>query len=141
MIYKLRGYLLRYSPLSGMDGSNGLQELPMHLSLQQITSCSRLDGSDHLSIAAVRRQNDDPGTRKLLLDFADCLDAVQAGQLDIHERDIRSVRSDLLNGFLSTGRLRHQLHVAFSVDQGRDPSTKKRMVVHRKNPDQARVEA
>src|SRR5262249_34511109 len=34
-----------------------------------------------------------------------------------------------------------QLHVVFSVDQGGDPFTEKRMVIHGKNSDQARVNA
>src|SRR6516165_5926290 len=53
MIHKFYGNLLRYSPLSGMDSSNGFQEFPMDLSFQQVTSCSGLDGSQHLNIAAI----------------------------------------------------------------------------------------
>src|SRR5262249_49754551 len=129
MIHKFHGNLLRYSPLSGMDSSNGVQEFPMHLSLQEITSRARPYGSHHLSIAAIRRQNDDPGTWKILQDFTDGLDPVQAGQLDVHQRHIRSVGSELLEGLLSTGSLRHQLHVILSVDQSSDPFTKKRVVI------------
>jgi len=40
------------------------------------------------------------------------------------------VRSEFLNGFLSIGSLRHQLHVILSVDESGDPLTEKRVVIH-----------
>src|SRR5215813_8972545 len=140
-IDKFHGDLLGYPPLPGMDGSNRLEELPMHLSLQQVTARTGLDGSHHLSIATVRRENDDTGAWKLLPDLTDGLNTVQAWKLDVHQRHIRLVRPELCDGFLPTGGLGHQLHVIFSVDQSGDPFAKKRMVIHRKNSNQARVDA
>src|SRR5580658_6635197 len=60
MIHEFHGNLLRYAPLSGMNSSNGLQEFSMDLSFEQISSRARLDRSNHLNVAAIGCQNDDP---------------------------------------------------------------------------------
>src|SRR5579863_5860456 len=124
-----------------MDSTDGFQELSMHLSLQQVSSRPCLESSYHLSVASVSGQDDDPGIWEFLLDLMDRLNAIQPVHLNVHQGYIRSVRPKLLDGFFAIRGLCNQLHVTFSVDQCGDPLTEERMVVHGKDPDQARIDA
>ncbi len=63
MVHQFDGKLLRYPPLPGMDRTDGVEELFVHLSLQQVTSCSCLESSYHSSVTGVSSQDDDPGSR------------------------------------------------------------------------------
>ena len=134
MVSQLGGDLRGYSLLTGMDSTDGVQEFSMHVSLQYVTPRTSFKSAQHLDVACVRRQDDDSGVGEFASNADDCLDAVQGRHLEIHQRYIRPVQSELFDSFLSVGGFRDQLHVGFSVDQRCDPFAEEGMVVDRKNP-------
>jgi hypothetical protein len=54
--------------------------------------------------------------------------------LQIHQRDIRLVRAELLDGFASIRCFPDQNHVCLHPDQAGNPLTNDRMVIDRKDP-------
>ena len=61
------------------------------------------------------------------------IDAVHFRHLQVHQRDIRVVRSELLNGIASVGCLAHQNHIGLNAYQTGDSLPHDWMVVNRKN--------
>src|SRR6266851_10209786 len=141
MVGQLGGDLRRDSLLAGMDSTDGVQEFSMYVPLQYVTPRTSFNSAQHLDVACIRRQNDDASIGEFAANAHDCLDAVQSRHLKIHQRYVRPVHSELIDGFLSVGGFRDQLHVGFSVDERCDPLEEEGMIVYGKNPDRARISA
>ena len=75
------------------------------------------------------------------MDVDDSFDAIETWHLQIHQRYIWTMRSELFDGFPSVGRLRNQLHVSFRVDQRCDSLAKERVVVDAKDSNRLRIAA
>src|SRR5262245_4028394 len=115
-----------YSLLPGMHRSDGLEQFAVYLPLQDVPSCASLERSQHLHIAGVCRQDDDPGISEFALNSLDGFDAVEVRHLQIHEGDVRAVRSKLFDRLAPIRRLGHELHVRLGVDERRDSLTEER---------------
>src|SRR5579864_1507289 len=125
--------------LTGMDRTDGVQELSVYFALQDVSPRTSFKSAQHLSVARVRRQHDDSGIGKFASNADDCLDTAQAGHLKVHQRYIRPVHSEFLDSILSVGGLSDQLHVRFCIDQRCDPLAEEGMIVDGKNPDRDAV--
>src|ERR1700689_4723087 len=106
MLSQLGGDLRGDSLLAGMDSTYAVQEFSAHVSLQYVTPRTSFKSAQHLDIACVRRQDNDSGVGEFAADADDCLDAVQGRHLEIHQRYIRPVQSELFDRFLSVGSFR-----------------------------------
>ena len=121
-----------------MHGADGLQQIRMHVSLQQVAARARLERAHHLDVPGVRRQNHDPGIGEFAADGDDCLDAADIRHLQIHEGDVRLVLAELLDRLPSRRGLRNELHVRLVADQHRDALAQKRMVISGEDSDRLR---
>jgi hypothetical protein len=59
--------------------------------------------------------------------------------LQIHERDVRLVRSELLDRFAPIRRFGDYTHVRLPTHERSNSSAQNRMIVHRQNPNRARL--
>jgi hypothetical protein len=73
-----------YSLLPGMDSTDRLQELSVHVSLQYVTPGTGFKRSQNLNVACVGRQDNNPRVGEFALNAVDCLDAIQTRHLEIH---------------------------------------------------------
>src|SRR5260370_15623269 len=73
-----------YSFFAGIDSTDGVQEFFMHVSLQYISPCTSFESAQHLDVACVRRQDNDPGIGKFAANADDSIDAIQTWHLEIH---------------------------------------------------------
>src|SRR5271155_3901823 len=141
MVSQLHGDLRGYSLFSGMDSTDGIKEFSMYVPLQHKSEGSRFKGSQHLNVACVRRQNDDPGIGELAANGDNRLNPVQARHLEIHQGHIRTLQPELLNSLLSVAGFSDYLHIRFSIDQSCDPLAEESVVVDGKNPNCLRTGA
>jgi hypothetical protein len=70
--------------LSGMDSTDRLQELPVHVSLQYVARGTGFKRSQNLNIACSGRQDNNPRVGEFALNAVDCLGAIQTRHLEIH---------------------------------------------------------
>ena len=69
------------------------------------------------------------------------VDTVHVRHLQVHQRNVWPVLSELFERLVPGRSLCHQLHIRLTRDQCSDAFTQHRMVVNRENPDYARVGA
>src|SRR3989454_5687233 len=141
MVGQLGGDLRGYSFLAGMDGTDGVKEFSMYMPLQYVSPRTSFKSAQHLDVACVRRQDNDAGIGEFGSNTDDCLDAVQGRHLEIHQRYIRPVQSELVDSFLPVRGFRHQLHIGFTVDECCDPLAEDSMVVDGEDPNGVRIDA
>src|SRR6516164_8805420 len=108
---------------------NCFQKLLPQKALQQVRLGSSLERAHGLDVAAVGRQHDDSCVRKLTPNGDQRFDPIDLRHLHVHERDIRSHRSEQLNGLAPVRCLGHGLHIGLRRHQGRDPFAQEWMVV------------
>src|SRR5450755_4970138 len=89
--------------------------------------------TQNLHVAYIGRQHNDLRIWKLPANRNERIDAVHFRHLQIHQRDIGTVRPELLNGLATVGRLAYQNHVGLNANQSGDPLAHNWMVVNRKN--------
>src|SRR5208337_3633525 len=141
VLSQLRRDFGRYSLVSSMDTPDRVQQFSAYVSLQDVSPSTRFDGAQDLNIPGIGRQYDDLGVREFVSDPVDGFGAIHIGHLNIHQSDIRPVPSKLLDGLLAVGRLGYQLHVWFSLNQGRDSLAQKGMVIHGEDPNHTTIGA
>src|SRR5580704_628788 len=101
--------------------------------LEQIGLSTGLERTQNLRIACVCRQHDHFCIRKFVANRNQGVDAAHLRHLQVHKRDVRTVRPELLNGIAPVGCLAHQDHIALNANQTGDPLPHNWMVVNRKN--------
>src|SRR5437764_8947637 len=139
MVGQLGGDFRGYALLAGMDGTDCVEEISMHLAFQYIGPGTRFKSAQYLDITLVRGQDDDSGIGEFGSNADHGFNAVQSRHLKIHKSYIRPVRSELFDSFLSVAGFTDQLHVGFSVDQCCDPLAEERMVVDGEDPNRASI--
>src|ERR1700677_5082342 len=103
MLSQFGGDLRGDSLSAGMDSTDRVQKFSAHVSLQYVTLCASFKSAQHLDVACIRRQHDDPRAGEFASNADDCLDAVQARHLEIHQSYVRPVQSEPLDRLLSVG--------------------------------------
>jgi len=123
----------RTQPLSTpMNSPDRVQQFFSQQAFQEIPLCARLECALHLGITGVRRQYNDASFGKLAANRVDRVDTAHIWHLQIHERDIGVVISELLDGFAPVARLRDQLHIRLGPNQPDNAVTDNRVIVRRK---------
>jgi hypothetical protein len=84
-----------------------------------------------LHIALVGCQHNEAGVRKLAADRRDCLNAVHARHLQVHQSYIRTMDTEEIDSLLSSGRFGYQFAVILAVNDSCDSLAQKGMIVHR----------
>jgi hypothetical protein len=92
--------------------------------LQQISPSPVFHGPQDLDIAGIRGQHDDASFGKLAANREHRIQTVHLRHLQVHQRDVRAVRTELLNRFSPVRRLRNQTHIRLSGHQRGDPVSK-----------------
>ena len=103
--------------------------------LEQIGLRAGLERAQRLHIAGIGGQHDDARLRELAADRNDRIEPAHLRHLQIHQRDVGTVRAKLLDGLAPVGGLGDHLHVRLSSDQSHDALADERMIIHRKDPD------
>ena len=107
----------------------------MQCVLQKVATSAGLQRAKRLRIAGIGSQHDDARVRKLASDRADRVEPAHLGHLQIHERDVRTVRPELLNRFTSGRRFRHERHVRLCREQPGDALAHDGVIVDAENSD------
>src|ERR1700761_9214384 len=95
----------RNSFLPCMHSANRFKKLLMHMALEDIRTRASSESAQHLHVARVSRQHNDPSLREFAKNAIDSLNSIQSGHLNIHQRHIRTMQSKLLDGFFSVRSL------------------------------------
>ena len=76
-----------------------------------------------------------------MTDGADGVEAIDAGQLQVHQRDVGPMLQELLDGFLPVARLRDDEHVGLQADDPDDAFAHQPVVVHAQDANRRRRHA
>ncbi len=107
----------------------------MNRVFEQVTSRSCFEGAKNLHIALVGRQYDDLRIGKFSSNRGDGIEAIHLRHLQVHERDVWAMRTELLKRLASIRCLGHQSHIGLRTDKYRYPLPYENMIVNCKNPD------
>jgi hypothetical protein len=102
---------------------------------QQVTSSAGRKGTVCLNVTRIRCQNDNAGTGKRGANSFDGLNAVHAGQLQVHQRDIRPKLPEEPEPFLSGCRLADQFHIRLRLKRIRDSIAHNGVIVNTQHSD------
>src|SRR5215472_5196376 len=103
------------SLLSCMYSADCVQQFVQHVSLKHVGSRTSFEGSHHLDVARISRQDDDSRVGKLTANSLDRCNSVQSRHLYIHQRYVWLMKSERLNGFLPIRGFGNQFQIRFSV--------------------------
>ena len=98
-----------------MDIANHAGEHLGNRVLQQIRGGSGLNGAVDVLVPLIHGQGDEACVRVLPANRRDGLDAVHARELEIHERDIRRMPPELLDGFFPVAGFGDDGHPRFEI--------------------------
>src|SRR5208337_2430556 len=129
LIRDLRGKGL----LPSMDRTDRLQQFLVQSVLEQVGLSAGLDRADNLHIASVGRQHDDSCVGKFISNSNERIEAVHLRHLQVHQRNVRMVRPELLDGLATVGRLTYHHHVRLNANQPRYAIANQCMVVNCKD--------
>ena len=101
--------------------------------LQQVSLSPSLERTKNLHIAGVGRQHDHFCVGKFISDSNERIEAVHLRHLQVHQRNVRMVRPELLDGLATVGRFTYHHHVRLNANQTRYAVANQCMVVNRKN--------
>src|SRR5271167_4341026 len=118
-----------------MNRSDRFCEFPVNGVLEQVASCSCLECAKDLYIAFVRRQHDDFRVGKFCPNCDDRIQAVHLRHLQVHERDVRAMRTELLDCLTPIRGFGDQSQLTFGTDEYSYALAYENMIVHCKNPD------
>ena len=107
----------------------------MNRVFEQVTSCSCFECAKNLHIAFVGRQYDDFRIGKFSSNRSDGIEAVHLRHLHVHERDVGSMLTKLLDCLAPIRCLGHQSHIGLRTEKYRDALPYENMIVNGKNPD------
>ena len=102
--------------------------------LEQVTSCSCFECAKNLYIAFVRRQHNDFCFRKFAPNGDDRIEAVHFRHLQVHERDVRPMCTELLDSLAPIGCFGDQSHIGLRVEEYGYALPYKNMIVNCENP-------
>ena len=106
-----------------------------HRVLQQVSRYARREGAVDVLFARVHRQHDDRARPMVLsVNRLYRFEAAHAGELQIHERDVRVVATEEGDSLLARCRGGHDPHVRLPGDQRNQPLPYEPMVVDAKDP-------
>jgi hypothetical protein len=94
-----------------------------------------------MNVAGVSGEYDKSRVRKLAADGDHGIDPVPIRHLQVHERDIGIMFPELLDGLMSTGGFRNNLHVSLITNESGDPFAEKGMIVYYENSDGLEINA
>ena len=103
--------------------------------LLQVTLGACLERPEDLCVAFVRRQHNNFRFGKFLADRDDGIQAVHLRHLQVHERDVRPMRTELLYSLAPIGCFGDQSHIGLSVEEYSYALPYENMVVNCENPD------
>src|SRR3954466_6297343 len=130
MLSDFRGNLSRQALSPGMHSANRLQQFLSQHTLQQVTPGSGFESAKDLEIPRIGCQDDNSCVGELAANRADGVDTAHLRHLQIHERDVRTVFSELFERLTSVRSFPNQLYVRLSVDQHSNAFAKQRMIVY-----------
>src|SRR5215831_717386 len=135
---KLRGHFRMDTFYSGVDCTNRLQQILPDMVLQNIGFGPRFQSALRECIATIGCQNDDSCVAEFAPDGEDGIDPIHVRHLQVHESDIRMVRTELRDGLLAGGGLRYQFHVRLVRQKCGNPFPQERMVIYSKDTNRIR---
>ena len=101
--------------------------------LEQVGLSTGLERTENLHVARVGRQHDNSCVGKFIANRNERVEAIHFRHLQVHQRNVRMVRPELLDGFATVGRFTYQNHVRLNANQTGDPLAYDGMIVDRKN--------
>src|ERR1700740_6793 len=105
MVGELSCYIGRNVLLPGMDCANSIQKFFAEMTFQQESPGTGFQGARDLNIARIGREHDESRVRKLASNRDHCINAVHLRHLEVNERDIGIVYTELLDCLPSVGSL------------------------------------
>ena len=102
---------------------------------EQVTSCSRFECAKNLHIAFVRRQHNDFRFGKFSPNCDDGIQAVHLRHLQVHQRDVRPMRTKLLDSLAPIGCFGDQSHTGLSAEEYGYALPYENMIVNCENAD------
>src|ERR1700761_5128237 len=100
-----------------MHRTNRLQKILSHKALEQVSPSAGFESARNMEVARMGRQDDNSCVGELAANGADRIDTAHLRHLQIHERDVRTMFSELFERLTSVRSFPNQLHVRLSVDQ------------------------
>src|SRR5215207_3677674 len=100
-----------------MDLTNAGSDGIAHDVLEEIAPRSGRECAMNVRVAVPGGQRNDPGVGKLTRDRSDGVDPAHDGHAEVHERDVRSVLAESLDGLASVHRLDDQLQIAIGGNE------------------------
>src|SRR5271157_1580712 len=101
--------------------------------LEQVGVSTGLERTDNLHVACVSRQHDDSCVGKFISNSNERIQTVHLRHLQIHQRNVRMVRPELLDGLATVGGFTYYGHVRLDPNQTGDPFPHEWMVVNCEN--------
>src|SRR5215472_2518478 len=94
-----------------------------------------------MNVAGVSGEYDESRVRKLAANGDHGIDAVPIRHLQVHERDIGIVFTELLDGLMSIGSFSDNLHVRLIANESGDPFAEKGVIIYYENSNRLEVNA
>src|SRR5215510_7044779 len=120
---------------SSMNPSDRVYQFLVNRVFEQVTARSCFERAKNLNIAPVRRQYDDFCVRKFCPNRDDGIEAVQLRHLQVHQRDVRPMRTVFLDRLTPIRGFGYQSQIRFSTDEYSYALPHENMIVNCKNPD------
>src|SRR5271165_1739287 len=131
--------LRRHTLVPGMNCTDRLDQLLSQETFQEVSPCAGFESAHNLDIASISGQHDDSCVRELAANCPHCIEAVQLRHLQVHERDVGNVFSELFDRLTPVGGFRDQLHIRLTGDECGNALAEEGVVVYGKYSNQARI--
>jgi len=115
--------------------ANRVDQIAAKGGLQQETGGAGLHGALGLDIPKVCSQHDESGFRMASAQGLHDFDAVNIGQLEVDQCDVRQVRLEKRDRLPARSGLRHHFHIAFGFDHRGKPLAQHRVIVDGEDAD------
>ena len=102
--------------------------------LEQVALSTGFEGTQNVHVALIGRQHDQFGIRELRSNRDQRIEAIHLRHLNVHQRHVRTVRAELLDGFPTVGRFCDHGHIRLNPHETGDPFAHDWMVVDDENP-------
>jgi hypothetical protein len=103
-------------PLSRVNGTDQGHQLSLGHALESVTRRAGMQRPIDLRISIRGGQNDDSSVWKFSTNRDKGIGAVDSGELEIHQRNIRTMSPKLRDGFSTIRRLRDKEHVGLGAN-------------------------
>src|SRR5271165_2920219 len=125
----------RKSLYAAMNCSYRVYQFLVNRIFQQVTLRSCFECPKNLYIAFVGRQYDDFRIRKFCTNRDDGIEAVHLWHLQVHQRDVRAMCTELLDCLTPIRGFCNQSQITFGTDEHSYALSYENMIVHCENPD------